>query len=177
MPIPEPTPTPTPTPTSTSTRRETGATRGIWVAPISNSGVVGTKMWLNNAYNVSRSVSSNEIDTTAFGDYPWGTAEPGMLSLSIDLSMRVQQGAADVAFMEDHALNRKPFRIGLVRNRALGAQPGGGQEFSVVATKADESGDVSSAQDLSYTLVRSAAGPAPVLIGGGPPTPMPTPTS
>ena len=144
-------------------RRETGATRGIWVAPISDTGVVGTALWLNNAYNVSRSVSSSEIDTTAFGDYPWGTAEPGMLSLSIDISMRVQQDAPDVLFMENHALNRKPFRIGLVRNRAPGAAPAGGQEFSVVATKADESGDVQSAQDLSYTLVRSAAGPPPVL--------------
>jgi len=147
--------------------RSTGATRGLWVAPLDEDGEVlmGQALWLNNAYNFSRSVSSSEIDTTAYGDYPWGTAEPGMLSLSIDLSMRIQAGSPDNAFMEEHALNRKPFRLGAIRNRVPGAEPGGGTQFSVVATKADESGDVSSALDLAYTLSRSAAGPEPVFDG------------
>ena len=153
-------------------RRLTGATRGIAYGADTATEIafqgVGAK-FLDNAYNVSVDFSADEVDVTAFGDYPWKAKEPGFLDLSISLSLRHQvvdgELADDVEFMESHCYSRTPFRIAIIDDRT--SEFPNGHIFSVVATKASSSGDFSGAQDHAYTLTRAESTLPPQRIIAG----------
>jgi len=152
-------------------RRLTGATRGIaYSADADTEVTLGTgTTYFNNAYSASLDMTADEIDTTAFGDYPFGTSEPGFLKFSIELSMRhqVDDGvlATDVAFIEAKALSREPFRIAIVDDRT--SLTPNGFALTVVATKATNSGEFSGAQDHNYSLTLSSGLLPPKRIVGG----------
>ena len=153
-------------------RRLPGLTRGITYGEDDGAEIdfMGSDAkYINNAYNVSRSMTSAEIDTTAYDDYPFSSYEVGLIDFSIDLSMRhaVIDGllAPDLEFLESHALSRTPFRIAIVDNRH--STTPNGFILSVIAVKADESGDMSSAQDHAYTLKRTSGVLPPKRIVGG----------
>jgi hypothetical protein len=130
--------------------------------------------WVNNAYSVSRSMSADEIDVTAFGDYPFKATESGFIDFSIDISLRhgIRSGdlAPDVAFFEMHALTRTPFRIAIVDDRKSTAP--NGMLMTVIATQADTSGEATGAQDNKYTLKLASGGLPPARIVGGVATPI-----
>ena len=153
-------------------RRLTGATRAIAYGEDGSTEISYTgssAKYLNNAYNVGVDFSADEIDVTAFGDYPWKAKEPGFLDLSISLSLRHQvvngELADDVEFMESHCYSRTPFRIAIIDDRT--STTPNGHIFSVVATKASSSGEFSGAQDHSYTLTRAESTLPPMRIVGG----------
>ena len=153
-------------------RRLTGATKGVAYGEdngieIAFSG--SSAKFLDNCYNFSRKFNSDEIETTAYGDYPFGTSEPGFIDVSFDCSMRhaVVDGelADDLEFLEDHCNSRKPFRIAILDDRH-GEFPNG-WIFTVIALSADETGDMKSAQDHAYTLKRCSGALPPKRIVAG----------
>jgi len=121
--------------------------------------------FIDNAYNVSVDTNIGEIETTAFGDYPYGTAEPGFITKNISLSMRKQAGAADLAFLTSRAESREPFRIAVLDTRNAGTT---GWDMAVVVTQITDSGDFQSAQDLAVTLALAPSALPPKRIGGTP---------
>jgi hypothetical protein len=142
-------------------RRLTGATRGIAYGTDPDVAVsIGAgATYFDNAYDVSVDFDIGDIETTAFGDYPFGTSEPGFIKPTISLSMRKQVGAADCEFIDDRALAREPFRVFIMDDRTATAPSG--WDMAVVATKVTDSGDFQSAQDLSYTLALAPSDLAP----------------
>jgi len=122
-----------------------------------------TATFFDNAYDVSVDTNIGEIETTAFGDYPYGTAEPGFITKSISLSLRKQAGAADLAFLTSRALSREPFRIAVLDTRETGTT---GWDMAVCVTQITDSGDFQSAQDLAVTLAMAPSALPPKRIGG-----------
>ena len=160
------------TESAANVRRLTGATKGVAYGeantPLRFMGS-GTK-YLENCYNFTRKFSSDEIETTAYGDYPFGTSESGFIDVSFEVSMRHAVKADgsladDLKFLEEHCNSRLPFQIAVLDDR-YSAKPNG-WIFTVVATSADESGDMKSAQDHSYTLKRCAGKYVPDQIVAG----------
>lgn len=145
-------------------KRLTGASRGVAysINPDALCQISSSATFFDNAYNVSIDFDIGEIDTTAFGDYPYGTSEAGFIKPTMTLSLRSQVGAEDCAFIDERALSREPFRIAVMRDRANPAA--GGWDMAVVATKVTDSGDFQSAQDLSYTLTLAPSALPPTRI-------------
>ena len=154
-------------------RRYTGATKRVAYGEDDGTEIAFTgssATFLDNCYDFSRKFSSDEIDTTAYGDYPFGTSEPGFIDVSFDVGMRhgVNNDGElddDLEFLEEHCNSRLPFRIATLDN-GHSTTPNG-WIFSVIATSADESGDVKSAQDHKYTLKRCTGALPPKRIVAG----------
>jgi len=151
-------------------RRLTGATKGVAVGEDGGEGGGGIPtLFLDNAYSVDISFDFDKIDTTAFGDYPFGSSEPGFADVTINVGMRhpVHENAytADLEFMESHCVTRTPFLIAILDDRTS-ATPNGWL-IPVVATSLKHSGEAKGAQDNSYTLSRASSNTKPMRIVGG----------
>ena len=150
-------------------RRLTGATMAVAYGAASDTAEIAftgsSANYMQNCYQAEIEFNSDEIDTTAFGDYPFGTAEPGFIDMSISLSMRNAAGAADVTFLDNHAVSRVPFRIAIIENKT--SLTTNGWLLSVVCTSMKGGGEAKGAQDKTYTLKRSAYGlPIARIIDG-----------
>jgi hypothetical protein len=153
-------------------RRLTGATKGIAYGEDDGTEIAFTRPdadFLTNAYNVDTSFDFDKIDTTAFGDYPFGASEPGFAEITVNIGMRhpVQDGAltADLEFMESHCVTRTPFRIAIVDDRT--SLTPNGWILSVIATSLKNSGEAKGAQDNTYALTRAAGALPPKRIVQG----------
>ena len=159
------------------TRRKTGASLAIAYGKAGSDEIAfsgADAKWVKNAYSVTRSMSNDEIDVTAFGDHPFKVTEPGFIEFSIDVGMRhavVVGGdtagalAEDCEFFEEHALSRTPFRIAIIDDR--NSPTPNGFLLTVVATQADGGGEYSGAQDNKYTLKLASGGLPPKRIKRG----------
>jgi len=163
-------------PPTVTVRRKTGAQRCIAFGEDSNTEFDWGEgaQYMKNAYSVTREFGREEIDVTSFGDYPFKATEAGFINAGINISMRkgtTEDGALapDVEFMESHALSGEPFRIAVLDDR--GTTPNG-LSMTVVATQANDGGDVSAAQDLSYTLKVASGRRPPMRIVKGVPVPI-----
>jgi len=151
------------------TRRLTGATLGVAYGEIDADDEIefigANAKFMDNCYQAEITFDSDEIDTTAFGDYPYGSAEPGFIKIGINLSMRNAPGAGDVTFLDKHAMSREPFRIAILENRT--SSQTNGWILSVVCMSYKSGGEAKGAQDKTYTLARSSYGlPAQRITNG-----------
>lgn len=164
-------------PTTGVTKRATGASKGVAFGEDNGTEIpfMGEDaQWLINAYNSDRTMDREKIETTAYGDFPFRTYEPGFIDLSSNISMRhqVTDGAlaADVAFMEDHALTGQKFRIAIVDDRR--STTPNGIIMTVSAMQVSDTGDFASAQDHAYSLSIAPGKLAPMKIRNGVVTPF-----
>jgi len=159
-------------------RRETGPRRGIAYGADSDTEIdfkAPLATFMDNAYSVTRDLNRDEIDVTAFGDFPLKKTEAGFIDISINVSMRkgkIASGALapDVEFMEAHAISGDPFRIAVIDNRK--SLTPNGLLLTVIATQAGDGGDFSAAQDLTYTLKVATGHLPPKRIVNGVATPI-----
>jgi len=121
--------------------------------------------FMDNCYSAEFTFETDEIDTTAFGDYPFGASEPGFITIGITLGMRNAAGAADVAFLDAMCISREPFRIAIIENR--GSSTTRGWIFTVTAQSMKGGGEAKGAQDKTYTLKRASGELPPQRIVGG----------
>ena len=160
-------------PQTPTVRRATGPYRGIAYGADSSTEIAfagAGAAFMDNAYSVTRDFNRDEIDVTAFGDFPFKRTEPGFIDASINVSMRKGLTAAgelapDVEFMESHCLTGTPFRIAVLDDRK--SEFPNGFVFTVTATQAGDGGDFSAAQDLTYTLKMATGHLPPMRIVAG----------
>ena len=129
-----------------------------------------TKLMVVNAYDFSLNFAGEEIDVTAYGDFPFKSSEAGFSDVSINLSTRhavrtifdannavtAKRLAFDLLFLEEYCLKRLPFRVALLDNQKT-LYPNG-FAFTVTATSVDLTGGFGDAQDHSFSLKFSSAG-------------------
>ena len=119
-------------------RRLTGVTKAVAYGEDSATEIQftgTTAKFLDNAYNCSVSLQSDEIDVTAFGDFPFKANEAAFMDITASISLRHQvetttgatptsKLADDVEFLVNAALTRKLVRLAFLDDRT-GTKPNG----------------------------------------------------